>query len=157
MLVMTLFLWQAVSGMQILNKIWTSHRLKTKRAGAAGTPARHGRGSLPAPSRSNGGDLANDLPQEVIATGLHQGLGSTPIKAGKRIATDRSSSHCTRVCCSWGRAQGWPGNQRCSPHRGAGMAQRFDAVHPLLLGQEHQIDLGLHLKPKLPNLPSWSR
>ena len=24
MLVMTLFLWQAVSGMQILNKIWTS-------------------------------------------------------------------------------------------------------------------------------------
>ena len=24
MLVMTLFLWQAVSGLQILNKIWTS-------------------------------------------------------------------------------------------------------------------------------------
>ena len=27
--------------------------------------------------------------------------------------------------------------------------QRFDAVHPLLLGQEYQIDLGLYLKTKV--------
>ena len=27
--------------------------------------------------------------------------------------------------------------------------QRFDAIHPLLLGQEHQINLGLHLKAKV--------